>query len=95
MCILLSVKHTGALATFVALKAIFPLSTVLFAYVDWPLLPQKGFSWLIWLSMLILLPSIFMFQWASQLQQGRRAQHPSLASCCWPLRRQKMDVAFL
>lgn len=87
MGILLSVKHTGALATFIALKAIFPVSTVLFAYVDWPLLPKKDFSWLIWLSMLILLPSIALYQWASQLQAARAAEHPSLASCCWPLGR--------
>lgn len=41
MGILLAVKHAGALATFVALKAIFPVSTVLFEYVDWPLLPRR------------------------------------------------------
>lgn len=84
MGILLSVKHAGALATFVALKAIFPVSTVLFEYVDWPLLGKKDFSWLIWLSMAILLPSIACYQWASQLQAARAAIHPSLASCCWP-----------
>ena len=44
------------------------VSTVLFEYVDWPLLGKKDFSWLIWLSMAILLPSIACYQWASQLQ---------------------------
>ena len=91
MAVLLSVKHTGALATFVALKAIFPVSTVLTEYVDWPLLPHKDFSWLIWLSMAILLPSIACYQWASQLQAARAAIHPSLASCCWPWGRKTAD----
>eukprot|EP00435_Cladocopium_sp_Y103_P032829 s972_g8.t1 len=92
MGILLSVKHTGALATFVALKAIFPVSTVLFEYVDWPLLGKKDFSWLIWLSMAILLPSIACYQRASQLQAARAAIHPSLASCCWPWGRKTSNL---
>ena len=58
------------------LVALTEVSTVLFAYVDWPLLPKKDFSWLIWLSMLILLPSIALYQWASQLQAG-----PSRSNC--------------
>ena len=85
MGILLAVKHAGALATFVALKAIFPVNTILFEYVDWPLLPKRDYSSLIWLSMAILLPCIACYQWASQLQAARAAIHPSLASCCWPL----------
>ena len=92
MGILLAVKHAGALATFVALKAIFPVSTILFEYVDWPILGKTECSWLIWLSMAILLPSIACYQWASQLQAARAAIHPSLASCCWPLRSKNTNL---
>ncbi|CAK9086011.1 unnamed protein product [Durusdinium trenchii] len=92
MGILLAVKHAGALATFVALKAIFPVSTVLFEYVDWPLLPRRGYSHLIWVSMAILLPSIACYQWASQLQAARAQVHPSFASCCWPWRKKDADL---
>ncbi|CAE8645509.1 unnamed protein product, partial [Polarella glacialis] len=85
LSVLLSVKHTGALSTFVALKAIFPLSTLLFAYVDWPLLGPTPLSLLVWLSVALLLPSIGLFQWASHLQAQRAQRHASQASCCWPL----------
>ncbi|CAE7409961.1 crtp2 [Symbiodinium natans] len=83
LSILLAVKQSGALATNVALKAVFPVSTVLFAYVDWPLLGPTSLSWLVWLSILILLPSIAAYQWATDLQaqRARRAR----ATCCWPL----------
>ncbi|CAE7438815.1 crtp1 [Symbiodinium sp. CCMP2456] len=80
LSILLAVKHSGSLATNVALKAVFPVSTVLFAYVDWPLLGQTSLSWLVWLSILILLPSIAAYQWATALQAQR-----TRATCCWPL----------
>jgi len=83
--ILMSVKHSGALATFVALKAIFPVSTLLFAYVDWPLLGKTSTHWLVWVSVLVMLPSIAVYQWASDRQNKRQQQHPTLATCCWPL----------
>uniref|UniRef100_A0A7S2NY31 EamA domain-containing protein n=1 Tax=Zooxanthella nutricula TaxID=1333877 RepID=A0A7S2NY31_9DINO len=83
--ILLSVKHTGALATFVALKAIFPVSTLLFAYVDWPLLGKSDVSWLVWVSAAIIMPCIIFYQWASEQQSVRAEQLPSQATCCWPL----------
>ncbi|CAE7655259.1 CLT3 [Symbiodinium sp. CCMP2456] len=85
MAVLLSVKHSGALATFIALKAIFPVSTVLFAYVDWPLLGPTELSGLVWLSILLLLPSIAAYQYATQLQVQRALLHPSMGLCCWPL----------
>ncbi|CAE7306949.1 crtp2, partial [Symbiodinium pilosum] len=85
MAVLLSVKHSGALATFIALKAIFPVSAVLFAYVDWPLLGPTHLSWLVWLSIALLLPSIAAYQYTSQSQARRAMEDPSLASCCWPL----------
>ncbi|CAE7797276.1 crtp2 [Symbiodinium sp. CCMP2592] len=78
--IVLAVKHAGALATNIALKAVFPVSTVLFAYVDWPLLGQTSLSWLVWLSILILLPAIALYQYATDLQVQR-----ARATCCWPL----------
>lgn len=85
MAVLLSVKHSGALATFIALKAIFPVSTVLFAYVDWPLLGPTELSGLVWLSILLLLPSIAAYQYATQLQVQRALLHPPSGLCCWPL----------
>ncbi|CAE7794515.1 crtp1 [Symbiodinium necroappetens] len=85
MAVLMSVKHSGALATFIALKAIFPVSTVLFAYVDWPLLGPTELSGLVWLSILLLLPSIAAYQYATQLQVQRALGHPSRGLCCWPL----------
>ncbi|CAE7938898.1 crtp2, partial [Symbiodinium necroappetens] len=45
---LLAVKYGSALGTFVALKAIFPVSMVLFAYVQWPLLGKTDIHWLTW-----------------------------------------------
>lgn len=83
--ILWSVKHCGALATFVALKAIFPVSTVLFAEVSWPLLGRTELNWLVWVSVVLLLPAIGAYQYASKLQEKRAMQHPSQATCCWPL----------
>mmetsp|Transcript_33436 Transcript_33436/g.71644 ORF Transcript_33436/g.71644 Transcript_33436/m.71644 type:complete len:426 (-) Transcript_33436:67-1344(-) len=83
--VILSVKHSGALTTFVALKAIFPISTILFAYVDWPLLGPTALNWLVWVSVLLMIPSIALYQWASGKQQQRFQQHPSQATCCWPL----------
>ncbi|CAE7752180.1 crtp2 [Symbiodinium pilosum] len=80
LSMVLAVKHSGSLATNIALKAVFPVSTVLFAYVDWPLLGQTSLSWLVWLSILILLPSIAAYQWATDLQAQR-----TRATCCWPL----------
>jgi len=85
IAVLMSVKYSGALTTFVALKAIFPVSTILFAYVDWPLLGQTPLNWLVWLSVVIMLPSIFLYQWASGFQKQREQQRPSRATCCWPL----------
>lgn len=87
VAILTSVKHSGSLATFIALKAMFPVSAVLFAYVDWPLLGQTPLHWLVWLSLCMLLPSIAAYQLASRRQAQRAAVHPSLATCCWPLRK--------
>jgi len=83
--ILWSVKHCGALVTFVALKAIFPVSTVLFAAVDWPLLGRTQLNWLVWVSVVLLIPCIGAYQWSSGKQDRRAQQHPSLATCCWPL----------
>eukprot|EP00413_Alexandrium_margalefii_P032527 CAMPEP_0204577330 /NCGR_PEP_ID=MMETSP0661-20131031/42280_1 /ASSEMBLY_ACC=CAM_ASM_000606 /TAXON_ID=109239 /ORGANISM="Alexandrium margalefi, Strain AMGDE01CS-322" /LENGTH=421 /DNA_ID=CAMNT_0051586151 /DNA_START=54 /DNA_END=1319 /DNA_ORIENTATION=+ len=83
--ILWSVKHCGALATFVALKSIFPVSTVLFAIVDWPLLGQTQLNWLVWLSVILVIPFIGAYQYASKQQDQRARQHPSSATCCWPL----------
>ncbi|CAE7894102.1 CLT3 [Symbiodinium microadriaticum] len=85
MAVLMSVKHSGALATFIALKAIFPVSMVLFAYVDWPLLGPTELSGLVWLSILLLLPSIAAYQYATQLQVQRALRQPSRGLCCWPL----------
>ncbi|CAE7405095.1 crtp2 [Symbiodinium sp. CCMP2592] len=81
---LMAVKYGSALGTFVALKAIFPVSMVLFAYVQWPLLGKTDIHWLTWMSVLVLLPSIGVYQWATIQQNKRAAIHPSLASCCWP-----------
>lgn len=85
LAILASVKYNGALTTFVALKAVFPLSSFLFAYVHWPLLGITPLKWLTWLSICVMLPSIGAFQWASVQQQKRAKQDMSSASCCWPL----------
>ncbi|CAJ1354598.1 unnamed protein product [Effrenium voratum] len=82
LMIVLCVKHTGALATNIALKAIFPVSAVLFAYVDWPLLGPTRLSWLVWLSILLLVPSIGAYQWATHVQ----AQRGETARCCLPSR---------
>ncbi|CAK0804403.1 unnamed protein product, partial [Prorocentrum cordatum] len=84
--ILISVKHSGALATFISLKAIFPVSTVLFACVDWPLLGRTPLSWLVWVSLGLMLPCIVLYQLASSWQRRRAEAHPSAATCCWPLR---------
>merc|ERR1712047_114532 len=73
--ILFSVKQSGALATFVALKAIFPVSTVLFATVDWPLLQRTQLHWLVWLSVCILLPCVGIYQKASHWQGNRAIEH--------------------
>merc|ERR1711972_798840 len=96
IAILMSVKHSGALTTFVALKAIFPVSTLLFGYVDWPLLGRTPLNWLVWVSVVIMLPSIFFYQWASGFQRRRAQKHASLATCCWPLgvRRSNGDGIF-
>jgi len=91
--ILMSVKYSGALTTFVALKAIFPVSTLLFAYVDWPLIGRTDLNWLVWLSVALILPSIALYQWATGEQQKRYLQHPSLAACCWPLGRSRVVLA--
>ena len=45
---------------------------VLFAYVDWPLLGPTELSGLVWLSILLLLPSIAAYQYATQLQASLR-----------------------
>lgn len=90
--ILWSVKHCGALVTFVALKAIFPVSTVLFATVNWPLLGKTELHWLVWVSVILLIPSIGAYQWASGQQDRRAQQHPSMATCCWPLFRSAREV---
>lgn len=83
--VLLSVKYCGAMATFVALKAIFPLSTILFAYINWPLLGQTPVSWLVWASMCLMIPSIVMYNIATRKQDQRAKMDPSMATCCWPL----------
>ena len=82
---LMAVKYGSALGTFVALKAIFPVSMVLFAYIQWPLLGRTEIHWLTWASLLLLLPAVFAYQWATIEQSKRAAVHPSLASCCWPM----------
>jgi hypothetical protein len=86
IAILLSVKYTGALATFVALKAVFPTSTILFAVIDWPLLGKTSLSPLVWASVGLILPAIGVYQWASTQQNQRAAKRPSQATCCWPLK---------
>ena len=62
---------------------------MLFAYVDWPLLGPTELSGLVWLSILLLLPAIAAYQYATQLQErsgGRRRvvrllRGPALFSC--------------
>lgn len=81
--ILLSVKWSGALATFVALKAIMPTAAILFAYVDWPLLGTTELKPLTWVSLSIVVPCIAVFTYASR-QQEKRAEK-GVAACCWPL----------
>lgn len=44
------------------------MSTVLFAYIDWPLLGETELSSLVWLSIVLLLPSIAFYQWSSREQ---------------------------
>lgn len=83
--IILSVQTSGALATFVALKAVFPVSTILFALVNWPLLGITYLHWLVWASVCFMVPSIVVYKWASQLQSERARKDRALASCCWPL----------
>ncbi|CAK0823825.1 unnamed protein product [Prorocentrum cordatum] len=84
--ILVSVKCSGALATFVSLKAIFPISTILFACVDWPLLRRTELDGLVWLSLCLILPCIGLYHRASRWQGQRAAAQPPSAACCWPLR---------
>merc|ERR1712192_182927 len=83
--ILLNVKFNGALATFVALKAISPCSAVLFAYVDWPLLHTTPVKPLTWVVFLLIVPFIMFYIWASQQQEKRQKEEPPTATCCWPL----------
>lgn len=82
--IYLNVKYNGALATFVALKAISPCSAVLFAYVDWPLLHMTTVKPLTWLVLIILVPFIVFYVWASRQQSQREEEDPASATCCWP-----------
>jgi len=77
--ILLSVKHSGALSTFLTLKAVYPLSSVLFAYINWPLLGRTLVNMFTGCSIVIVLPSIVLFQYATQ-RQDHMAQ-----KCCFPL----------
>jgi hypothetical protein len=84
--ILLNVKFNGALATFVALKAISPCSTVLFAYVDWPLLHTTEVSFVTWVVFIVLIPFIMFYMWASYHQQRREQAEGDAATCCYPLR---------
>lgn len=81
--ILLNVKFNGALATFVALKAISPCSSVLFAYVDWPLLHTTEVSPVTWIVFIVLIPFILFYMYASYHQQKREQENK--ATCCYPL----------
>lgn len=85
LSILLSVKNTGALTTFVALKVIFPVSAILFAYVSWPLLGTTTMNILTWVSVVLLLPAVAAFQFGSFVQDQRQKIDPAAATCCWPL----------
>merc|ERR1719215_24077 len=89
IAIIVSVKQTGALTTFVALKGIFPVATILFAYVNWPLLGRTPLHWLVWVSVLLILPSIAGYQWASMQQEKRARLDPPQATCCWPIGHRK------
>jgi hypothetical protein len=89
--ILLNVKFNGALATFVALKAISPCSAVLFAYVDWPLLHMTPVKPLTWVVFIIIVPCIMFYVWASKQQQKREEARPPTGTCCWPLGTDAMD----
>jgi len=86
--ILSSVKYSGALSTFVSLKAVFPVSSVMFAYINWPLLGKTEMDPLVWVSVALIVPAIATYQWASGQQQKRAAMQPSQATCFWPLGRQ-------
>jgi len=89
--ILMSVKVSGALATFIALKGIFPVSSVLFSSICWPVLCKTAMQPLVWLSVFLMLPAIVFYQYASDLQQ--KSKNPSQAPSCWPLG--KPNAAFL
>lgn len=79
-----SVKYSDSVATFLSVMAIFPISTVTFAFIDWPLLGKTPVHWLMWLSVIIFLPSMVLYKVATALQEERANTHPSLASCCFP-----------
>lgn len=81
--ILMSIKVSGALATFIALKGIFPVSSVLFSSICWPVLCKTVMQPLVWLSVLLMLPAIVLYQYASDLQ--KKSKTLGQASCCWPL----------
>lgn len=85
LCILLNVKYNGSLATFVAIKAVSPTSALLFAFVDWPLLGTTPVEPITWAIFAIMIPFIAFYTWASHRQRGREENHPSMATCCWPL----------
>merc|ERR1712217_545038 len=89
---MMSVKASGALPTFIALKAIFPVSIVLFAYVDWPLLGRTHVDPLVWLGVAIMLPSIGIYQYASDQQRARQQKEGVLDTCCWPLGTSKLPL---
>jgi len=83
--ILLSIKWNGALATFVALKAILPCSAILFAYVDWPWLGRTPLKPTTWISLSVVVPCILLYTWAARRQEERQAE--GKATCCYPLGR--------
>lgn len=91
--VLLSVKLTGSLATFVALKAVTPTSSLLFAVINWPLLGRTPVKPVTWLVFLFLMPAIAAYTWSSRQQDARRVKDPDLATCCWPLCRSEDDTS--
>lgn len=81
--ILLSIKWNSALSTFVALKAVGPLTNILFACVDWPIIGRTPVKPIIWVSLIIVILCIATYTYASR-QQDERAQRGK-ATCCWPI----------
>mmetsp|Transcript_156978 Transcript_156978/g.301118 ORF Transcript_156978/g.301118 Transcript_156978/m.301118 type:complete len:462 (-) Transcript_156978:65-1450(-) len=81
---LLNVKVNGALPTFVGVKMICPISSFLFAYVDWPVLHFTPIPAVTWFALVLVLPCTGFFMWESMKQSERAMAVPSQATCCWP-----------